>query len=130
MKRYRKNGFTLIEALLGLMVSLVVSFLVVMLILTCQHIISLDTHQQDQFAILQIRQLVALSSEQEVQDGILYLIINHEEYEMGMDKNRLVRREGYEIYLENVEDVYFEQEEDSIYLSYQKEKKFYRFQVY
>lgn len=130
MKRYKKNGFTLIESLLGLMVSLIVSFLVMMLISTCQHLISLDTYQQDQFAILQIRQLVSLASEQEVKDGVLYLIINHEEYEMGMDENRLVRREGYEIYLENVDDVYFEQEEDSIYLLYHKEKKSYRFQIY
>lgn len=129
MKRYKKNGFTLIESLLGLMVSLIVSFLVMVLIMTCQHIITLDTYQQDQFAILQIRQLAALSSEYQVEDGILYLVINHEQYQMEWDKNRLVRTEGYEILLENIENAYFEQEDESVYLFFQKNKKNYRFQI-
>ncbi|MGI6512483.1 MAG: prepilin-type N-terminal cleavage/methylation domain-containing protein [Catenisphaera adipataccumulans] len=129
MPRSTKNGFTLIEALLGLMVSLIVAMLAVLWLMSARTLLQMDIGLQDQYAILQLRQLASLSESTDVQTHQLTMLINHEEVIITEDKNRLVRRKGYEIFLEHIQHVEFIQKDDRIYLQYEKAGHTYSYQI-
>lgn len=129
IKKSIPNGFTMIEALIALFISLIVSFCAVIYLRTCVLFINYRPNHQDQFAILQLRQIAAVSKDREVKERTLYMIYEHEEIRIEFDRNRLVKRDGYEILMENIEHAEFFEEDGKIYLRYQKEKKTFSVQI-
>lgn len=129
IKKSIPNGFTMIEALIALFISLIVSFCAVIYLRTCVLFINYRPNHQDQFAILQLRQIVAVSKDREVKERTLYMIYEHEEIRIEFDRNRLVKRDGYEILMENLEYAEFFEEDEKIYLRYQKDKKTFSVQI-
>lgn len=129
IKKSIPNGFTMIEALIALFISLIVSFCAVIYLRTCVLFINYRPNHQDQFAILQLRQIAAVSKDREVKERTLYMIYEHEEIRIEFDRNRLVKREGYEILMENIEYAEFFEEDEKIYLRYQKDKKTFSVQI-
>lgn len=128
MKKSKENGFTLIEALLSLMISLFISSMICMIFSTLFHLINIKDVKQDQYAILQLRERCAFAS-CSVEDGKMILEMNHEQYMIFYDRHRLVKEKGYEILLENIEDAYFERKDGIIYLRYQKENQSFLFEI-
>lgn len=55
MKKLKRNGFTLIEALLALFITSLVSLLGCMLMRCALHFAHMDVDTQNQFAVLQLR---------------------------------------------------------------------------
>lgn len=129
IKKSIPNGFTMIEALIALFISLIVSFCAVIYLRTCVLFINYRPNHQDQFAILQLRQIAAVSKDREVKERALYMIYEHEEIRIEFDRNRLVKRDGYEILMENIEYAEFSEEDEKIYLRYQKDKKTFSVQI-
>ncbi len=123
------NGFMVSELLLSLWIGIFITSLCTFQIKTMLNALSLQGDDQEQFSVLQIRELVALSKSARVQNGILYLEYQGKEETIGQDKNRLVKKPGYEIFLENVEKVYFEQTDQVIELVWIQQAKTKRFQV-
>lgn len=80
-------------------------------------------------AIIQLRQIAAISSDIRVEDEKLYMIYNHEEINVGFDKRRLVRKDGYEILMENLDDAYFIEDDEKFYLIYTRSDKRYKVQI-
>lgn len=124
-KKSIPNGFTMIEALIALFITLIVSFCAVIYLRTCVIFINYRPNHQDQFAILQLRQIVAVSKDKEVKEKALYMIYEHDQIRIEFDRNRLVKRDGYEILIENIKYAEFIEEDEKIYLRYQKDKKTY-----
>ena len=124
----RSNGFTMIEALFSL---LVVSLLIGLLsgfMQVASQIVKNHRDSQREFLVLQLRSFLAPASSIRVDQGALEATIFHQSYriEQDRDRDRLIKRGGYEILLENVEKVVFYEEEDKIYISIDKEE----FQVF
>lgn len=128
-KKSIPNGFTMIEALIALFITLIVSFCAVIYLRTCIIFINYRPNHQDQFAILQLRQIVAVSKDKEVKEKALYMVYEHDQIRIEFDRNRLVKRDGYEILIENIEYAEFIEEDEKIYLRYQKDKKTYSVQI-
>ena len=57
MKKLKRNGFTLIEALLALFITSLVSLLGCMLMRCASHFAHMDVDTQNQFAVLQLRSI-------------------------------------------------------------------------
>ena len=74
MKRLRRNGFTLIEALLALFITGLVSLLGCMLVSCALHFAHMDMDTQNQFAILQLRRELSVASEVKVENEQLEYI--------------------------------------------------------
>ena len=87
-----------------------------------------DSHQ-DQMAILQLRQTVSIAQDVEVIDGQLNYIFQNQDIEILFDKNRLVKKGGYEILMENIQDAKFYVKGIEIYLDWTKENKRYSAQI-
>ena len=128
MKKLKENGFTLIEALLSLMISLLISSMICMIFSVLLHLLNLKDVNQDQYAILQLRERCALANCR-VENGQMILEMNHESYGIFYDRHRLVKEKGYEILLENIDNAYFERKEGFIYLYYQKGNQFFSFEI-
>ena len=97
MKRLRRNGFTLIEALLALFITGLVSLLGCMLVSCALHFAHMDMDTQNQFAILQLRRELSVASEVKVENEQLEYILNHEKFRLYFDKHRIVRGVKYGI---------------------------------
>lgn len=130
MKKFKRNGFTLIDALMGLLTTGVISMLCCVLLQSCFLYINMDTSIQQQFAILQLRQYLSIASKVEVDGSDLVVVVNHESSTFGYDRNRLVKRPGYQIFMENIDDAYFYNLDEKVYLSFLYQSKNYTFQVY
>ena len=94
MKRLRRNGFTLIEALLALFITGLVSLLGCMLVSCALHFAHMDMDTQNQFAILQLRRELSVASEVKVENEQLEYIRNHEKFRLYFDKHRIVKSPG------------------------------------
>lgn len=130
MKISRRNGFTLIEALLALFITSLVSLLGCMLVSCALHFAHMDIDTQNQFAILQLRRELSVASEVKVEDEQLEYILNHEKFRLYFDKHRIVKSPGYEIYMEQIDLGYFYKKEDGYYLWFKKKNKIFNFEIY
>lgn len=129
MKKSTHNGFTMIDALLGLSVSLLVSFLSILCLECVSHMLKIPLYQQDQMAVLQLRSQMALIHAYEIQGEDLVYIWNHEEYTITYDRRRLVKQKGYEILMENIDGARFYEHEEKVYLTYQKNNQTFTYQI-
>lgn len=129
MPKSKRNGFTMIEALFGLFTTGIVAFLCMILMQCYLMFIHLDLSKQNQFAILQLRQVLSVAESKKVDNANLTCILNHEEYEFYFDRNRLVASPGYEIWMENIDEARFSKEDDEIYLYFKQDKKIYKFEI-
>lgn len=124
-----KNGFTLVEVLIAMILAAIIASICMLQAGVLVKGVQVKPDHQEQFAILQIRELVSLSAHAFVRDRNLVLVENGEEEVLELDQNRLVKRPGYEILMENIEDVYFEQKEQKLYLVFTKNKRTKTFQI-
>lgn len=124
-----QNGFTLVEVLIAMILAAIIASICMLQAGVLVKGVQVKPDHQEQFAILQIRELVSLSAHAFVRDRNLVLVENGEEEVLELDQNRLVKRPGYEILMENLEDVYFEQKEQKLYLVFTKNKRTKTFQI-
>lgn len=130
MKRSIKNGFTMIDALLSLLVFSIVTLCMLVFLQTSLKMLNMDMLQQEQIAVIQLREILSLSKAIEVQSHELTMNYKHESIWIGQDKDRLVKKEGYEILMEGVKNVAFYKRDEEIFLSYSKAEKEYNVQIY
>lgn len=130
MKRSIKNGFTMIDALLSLLVFSIVTLCMLVFLQTSLKMLNMDMLQQEQMAVIQLREILSLSKDIEVQSHELTMNYKHESIWIGQDKDRLVKKEGYEILMEGVKNVSFYKRDEEIFLSYSKAEKEYNVQIY
>lgn len=130
MKRSIKNGFTMIDALLSLLVFSIVTLCMLVFLQTSLKMLNMNMLQQEQMAVIQLREILSLSKAIEVQSHELTMNYKHESIWIGQDKDRLVKKEGYEILMEGVKNVAFYKRDEEIFLSYSKAEKEYNVQIY
>lgn len=130
MKRSIKNGFTMIDALLSLLVFSIVTLCMLVFLQTSLKMLNMNMLQQEQMAVIQLREILSLSKAIEVQSHELTMNYKHESIWIGQDKDRLVKKEGYEILMEGVKNVAFYKRDEEIFLSYSKAEKEYNAQIY
>ncbi len=91
--------------------------------------INQDINHQDQFSILQIRQIAALSDHCKVENEWLVCSYMKSDIAIGFDKNRLVKIDGYEIFMEGINYASFYEKGEGIYLEWNKTNKTYQVQI-
>lgn len=129
MKKLKRNGFTLIEALLALFITSLVSLLGCMLMRCALHFAHMDVDTQNQFAVLQLRRELAQSNDLKIESDCLSYILNHEKKVLYFDKHRIVKSPGYEIYMEQIDEAIFYKKEDGYYVWFKKKNKTYDFEL-
>ncbi len=125
----KKNGFTMVELLLCLMASVIIAGILMLQALAMRQSMRLSLDDQEQFAILQIREMVSLSKSARIEDHKLVLEEHSRTETLEMDKNRLVKKPGYEILMEQIDKAEFFNQEGKFYLRYTKNGHVQEFQI-
>lgn len=125
----RSNGFTLTEALTAMLCSIILFGLLTSMTSVCKGLAQKDENKNLEFAILQIRHQCSLALQYECPDGVLELNFGSDSCQFCYDKNRIVKKPGYEIFLEGIENGRFEQTDEGVDLVYEQNGKEIRWQI-
>ncbi len=124
-----RNGFTMVEVLLGCMAAMMIAGILLLQASTINRAMKLTIDDQEQFAILQIRQMVSLAKAARIESGKLVLEEHSRTETLEMDQNRLVKKPGYEILMEKMDKIEFFNQEGKLYLRYVKNGHVQEFQI-
>lgn len=128
MKQWKKsirnrNGFTLVE-LLAAFSCVVVSCLLLMPIVSVLQRLQKPIHySEDRIAIYQLRFLLVQSTELSLQEDALSFTYQKKKQTLQYDRGRLVRRSGYEIFMQDVDAVQFQKRKECYYVTWKRNDK-------
>lgn len=122
-KAMNVKGFTLIEVLIAFTCVFIAMLLCVPIISSIAFMQKPSYLSEDRLAIYQLRLMLAQSNDISIKDDTLYFTYQKKPQILQFDRNRLVRKEGYEIFMQSVDDLYFEQREECFYVVWQRGKK-------
>ena len=78
---------------------------------------------EDQIAVLQLRILLAKGDHMQILGKELHFEIAQNKQWLQLHNHRLVKRDGYEIFLKDIDDIAFIEERGCIQLEWKREKK-------
>ncbi len=116
LSKKKVNGFTLAEALCGLLCSIVVFELCLLCLHCAVKLTDANEDRQIQFAILQLREETALSNYCYLDQDELVLKRGESEFRLGYKNHRIAKTPGYEIFLEGIEEGEFYEEDGWIWV--------------
>lgn len=123
-KSIRNNsGFTLVEMLVAFSCVAVSCSLLMPLVSTLQRLQRPVYYTEDRLAIYQLRFLLAQSSELSLQEQTLSFTYQKKEQTLEYDRRRLVRRSGYEIFLQDVDALQFQKRRECYYVTWVRKDK-------
>ncbi len=124
MNRHTNNGFTLIESIFSLFIITISMSLLIQTLPIIRKIINYDLNVAEEIGIKQIQELVLLGTDFLFTEDELRFYYMGEDITLEIDDDRIVRTDGYVIYLEGIEDAYFSQKGSCFYLNYENKKRF------
>ena len=124
MNKHINNGFTLIETIFSLFIITISISLLIQTFPILRKISNYDLHIDEEIGIKQIQELVLLGTDFLFDESELRFYYMQEDISLEIDENRLVRTDGYVIYLEDIEDAYFSKKGSCYYLNYNNTKRF------
>lgn len=110
-----RRGYLALESLLSLFIYSVVSVLLVSLVSLIARTKTIDWYYFD-VGCMQLQSLLATCEIVDVDNDEISLICNNKEQYISFDKNRIVKRDGYQILLNGIDDVEFELIEETLYM--------------
>lgn len=120
VRQSKPNGFTMTEALLGLLAAGICAALLSSLMESGGRLFRYDPDIQRNLGFLQIRQRAAVSRISSCSETALVMIRNNQEYSLTFSGDRLVQTPGYEILLESLDEGRFACEPDAVWLETEK----------
>lgn len=120
MWKVTNKGTTLIEMLISLfIIGITVSLLAGCLTLF-RRIEKFDYPLEEEIAFYQLRQILSISSDIQIEPEKLTFLYKGETAYLIIENERLIRKEGYVIYLDNLKWGQFEKQLNCIYLHYER----------
>lgn len=119
MQRYR-NGFILVEVLLVLMIMIALIPVTIICIRPFNGLLSFKEEIQDQISLSQMRRILLLSYDIEMDGDELHFLYQEKERILSLKNNHLVLSPGTQIFLSEIEDAGFFSENECIYLRYER----------
>lgn len=119
--RRRTDGYVLIEVLLTLMTVVMMLPVTVLCIGLVHDLLPFRQTAQDEIALAQLRRILMISYDCEIQGDELYFEYRNEEYSLSLVNNRLIIQPGTQIFLTEIESASFVQKGDVIYVVFERE---------
>lgn len=116
---YKSNtkGFTMIEGLFSLIICLliVINITSIVRILKTKNSININNSSLE-IAVKQISQNLYTAKIESLGTSIIYTNENDEQFKIELNNNRIVKTPGFDIFLYNVNEVYFYEDNKKIYI--------------
>lgn len=128
MKQWKKsirnrNGFTLVELLVAFSCVVVSCLLLMPIVSALQRLQKPIYYSEDRIAIYQLRFLLIQSTELSLQEDALSFTYQKKKQTLQYDRGRLVRRSGYEIFMQDVDAVQFQKRKECYYVTWERNDK-------
>lgn len=120
------DGFTIIEVLLALSILCICSTLIVLSLPALQKSLAISIQLEDEIGLRQVRRVLLLSDSIITTDHVLYFYYLGEDTTLELEDDKLIKRDGYVLYLDHLDKSYFSENDSCIYLNYEKENKTYK----
>ena len=120
------KGFTLVEMIFSLMITTLTLSLLVEGIVSLSHLKQTDKQNEDitLFAYQLQHELMSAKNIQLMDEQTLSYEVDQKTYTISLDRQRIVKKEGYEILLFDIEKIYFKMD-DLIRLDIYRDQKCY-----
>lgn len=121
MKYTNKKGFTLVEAIFSLWITVIS----IMLLTSTLKLLNIDYDSysiEDSNFINQIQLIYALAEDITIDAGMLNYYYNFENMYFEVYNEKLVLKDGYQIFLNDIKDAYFKEEHNCVYLYYERKE--------
>lgn len=120
------KGFTLVEMIFSLMITTLTLSLLVEGIVSLSHLKQIDKQNEDitLFAYQLQHELMLAKNVQLMDEQTLSYEVDQKTYTISLDRQRIVKKEGYEILLFDIEKIYFKMD-DLICLDIYRDQKCY-----
>lgn len=117
------SGFTLIEVLVALFCMSIALLLVVECVRIMSHLSKHSYHSEDRIAIDQMRLLLVQSDHITTSQDALHFSYHKEPTYIELHNHRLVKRDGYEILMKDLDDVRFVKKGACFYVVWTRKEK-------
>ena len=77
----------------------------------------------DEISLLQLRKIMLISYDIENYGDELHFVYHNDDYKLSLLNNRLILSPGYQVFLNDVDYVYFNEEDGALSLNYGRENK-------
>lgn len=120
---FNRRGSLQIEALVSLLIYAMITSILVNILVVLSRKRELNWYYFD-IGCMQLQELIAASEIVEVNEDSLILFYNKEEYTIEEHNGRIVKRPGYQIMMNNIEDISFELVDETVMMRgmYQNEE--------
>lgn len=115
------KGFTLVEVLVALLCISASCLLLVQSTLLLKSLMQTRYESEDRIALSQLRLLLAAGDTYQVQGNQFFFQYQGKERYLELHNHRLVRRSGYVIYLQDIDDVSFQQDGNCYQMSWYRD---------
>lgn len=119
------SGFTLLETLLALFCISLSMLILVPCVQTMKRYSYDQRIGDDHIAIRQLQLMLAQAYTFSLMSDSLAFQYRGDEYTLEYDRNRLVKRPGYEIFLEDIDSVTFFSKSNCYFVTWERGKQFY-----
>lgn len=116
------EGFTLIEVLVALLCISLTTVLLVPCTMILKQLSKPMYQSEDRIAIYQLRLLLAQSENLRIQNQMLYFDFAGKENHLELHNRRLVRRSGYEIFLQDVDTLKVREEKGCFHVYWNRKR--------
>ena len=124
MKKHTNKGFTLIETIFSLFVITISMSLLMQIFPIIRKITNYDLNIDLEIAIKQIQEVILLGKDFIFEEDELRFYYMGDDIYLRIDGDRIVRTDGYVIYMEGIEDAYFSKRGSCFYLNIKDQKRF------
>lgn len=126
----RRKGFTLIEVLLSLAITLLITTNTLSMYRLMKHVKEMKTYQEDIYiGVKQVSQYLIGSYYLDLNNGYHYVSRDQKEFNLVYDHHRLVKKDGYEIIINNIDSVSFDLKNSMVYMTITRDQQSYRFLI-
>jgi prepilin-type N-terminal cleavage/methylation domain-containing protein len=120
-----QSGFALIEMLMTMMIVTALIPITILCIRPFNGALQFDEEIQDQIALSQMRRIILLSYDLQCSPQQLDFIYQRKHCTLSFKNNHLILSPGTQIFISEIEDAYFKEEYNCIYIIYEREGKEY-----
>lgn len=77
----------------------------------------------DEIALYQLREILMIAYEIEISPGMLSFVYQNNEFRLSLVNRKLILQPGTQIYLNDIDSLYFYENNDAIHLHYQRKNR-------
>lgn len=123
MSNRRRSGFIFLRSILALFIVMTIMPLSTLIVLDASKLKFDHEDVSNEIALLQLRRILNIAYDIENSYDSLKFIYHNKTYELSLINKRLVLSPGYQMFLNDVDNLYFLEEGNVIYLVYEKKGK-------